>query len=170
MRNMYKYGVTLVEILVTIVMLSFGIIACIQAINQSAVSLNNAQRVGMATTLLESEIEEIRSLGVPGYMSNMEVEVTAGRAQKVLSGTVATYTMTLKNIVPRLPADILTLFPTSYISITPNGVPFPGYATTTNEYKMSQKMYKVTVFLSWKGMKNKTMTTQMSTMIVGAVQ
>ncbi len=159
-------GVTLVEILVTIVMLSFGIIACVQAINQSAVSLSNAQRVGIATTLLESELEEMRSLGVPGYLSNMDAEVTAGRATKTLSGTVATYTMVMKNIVPRLPADILSDFNNGSIVITPNAVPFAGATAGTNEAKMNAKMYKATVVISWRGMRNKTLSTQMSTLIV----
>ncbi|MEI6521577.1 MAG: hypothetical protein WCO98_16300 [bacterium] len=170
MKKKHLSGITLVEILVTIVLLSFGIVACVQAINQAAVSLNNAQRVGVATTLLESEIEEMRSLGVPGYMSNMDAEVTAGRATKTLSGTVATYTMVLKNIVPRLPADVLNIYPNGNIVITPNGLPFTGATAGSNEANMNAKMYRATVVINWRGMKNNLLSAQMSSMIVVAAK
>ncbi|HOF89462.1 MAG TPA: prepilin-type N-terminal cleavage/methylation domain-containing protein [Armatimonadota bacterium] len=56
-------GITLLELLVSIVILAIGLLAAIQAMNAALLTTQHANRLALATMLAEAAIEELRSSG-----------------------------------------------------------------------------------------------------------
>ncbi|MHB9131394.1 MAG: type IV pilus modification PilV family protein [Armatimonadota bacterium] len=65
MRNQRRHtGFTLVELLVSIVILSVGILGVVQCLYAALYTNMKANRIALATAVAQSEIENQRSLGV----------------------------------------------------------------------------------------------------------
>lgn len=62
-RNRRYCGITLVEVLIAIITLGFGVLASVQAMNAALLATQHANRLALATTLAEAAIEDIRGSG-----------------------------------------------------------------------------------------------------------
>ena len=91
-------------------------------------------------------------MGVGTYLTNMNAEVTAGRATKTtLADGSFRFTFVLNNIVPRLTRESLDALPQGTMVVNPNAPPFYPATSGSTEYKINQKMYEATVTITWKG-------------------
>jgi Tfp pilus assembly protein PilV len=70
MRRRRLPGVSLIEVLISVVILGFGLLASVQAMNAALLTTQHSNRVALATTLAEAAVEEMRGTG--DYASGTE--------------------------------------------------------------------------------------------------
>lgn len=151
-KNKIHRGVSLVECLVAIVIIGVGLIGGLRCMQVAYITQKNSYANGVSTSLAQAEVEEIRSLKVTNYLSNMEAEVSASRATaSTLSDGSRRYVQTLNNIIPRLSPQVLQALPQGALTVIPNGTVFTSVSGTSTEGKMNAKLALVTVIISWVG-------------------
>lgn len=70
-RRRWHYGVTLMECLISLVVLAIGVVAAVQCLNMAmAMNLKN-NRVAMATTIARGTFDDVFGQSVDGYKENM---------------------------------------------------------------------------------------------------
>lgn len=132
-------GISLVECLVAVVVLSIGLVTVIQCLNAALIYNNRANRVAIATARAVALVQEVRSFSVDQYKQYKTAQNGTGGVVVTTSGT--TMTVTQPTTIPR----VLT-----------NGTETITLAQYTGDATINSKVYQVTVDVAWTGVRKLT--------------
>lgn len=155
MRKKYLPGVTLVEVLVAVLVLSLGIISAANCMTAAFSTTQKAQRIAMATAIAGGRLEEVRTDGFVNTITNITMTSGVGTLDTTNNYTEKT-TGTVKN---------------GLTDDQKKALPGVTLITTTSYYNdaanlRTNMIMQVVVKVEWTGAKNKrnnvTITTYMS--------
>lgn len=142
-------GLSLVECLVSIVVVSLGLLAVVQCLYAALLTNQRSNRIALASAVAQQEIEDIRSLSVAGYIAQKQSEAA--------SGTVTVTTVNGVTIIAGRPADPLLLKGTQTVTIN-------DYTDNTTP-AINNRLKTVTSTVTWLGNNTKTESVRLTTVM-----
>jgi prepilin-type N-terminal cleavage/methylation domain-containing protein len=162
-----RRGLTIVEVLVTIVVVGIGLMGAVMCLNSALLTNQRASRIAVATMAANQVINDIRSQRAAAYiayMTDLDTDTPALGITISVSGTKTTITypmppMTMKD------AQNNTLASNQVVLVNPQVTVVVDSFTDASYTSMTEKLNTVTVTVSWTGNAKQTESVVLSTVV-----